>query len=426
MNIHATRVSVRPPGGSWVALPITNDAGRAITVGLDVSWSRSTPRAHPDPGAITMTLISPPGGVDETRLVYDAAIRVEVQIAAGRPWKQIAFGWVQSYTRTTRGDGRHTYSVTLMDVLGRANATKLGMLPRPQETRVARVNAINAASAAGSLVTPPTSGGAVLARDVDNINMLDLVRDTASFSGFASEALDGKIEYSFRIVGVDLVVIAATGALAGMWYDGILWSVPAAAVEDTARIMDRTATISQVTVTRGRAVAPSGSEQVTTTYKPAVGSFSSSALTITTDKIFLVSEDAAVQRWALAVIQESAAPALRQETARVLIDRLPVDVTEGLISIGSRDAAICQLVDSPADLPDVVVITAATARLRGRDLQLVDVTFAPGSVFGYRPLAIADLAGLSQPPTFAHVETPRPLAVSDLTAQSLTTYDQFF
>ncbi len=145
MRINAARVFVRPPGvGSWTSLPVTLGApSRALTVGpVSVSWSRSTPRAHPDSGTITLSLICPPGGVDESRLVYDTAMRLEVQLAPDRPWQQLVFGWIQSYTRSLRHDGTFMYSLTLMDVIGRAGATMIGMAPRPQETREARCNAM--------------------------------------------------------------------------------------------------------------------------------------------------------------------------------------------------------------------------------------------------------------------------------------------
>ena len=424
MRINAARVFVRPPGvGSWTSLPVTLGApSRALTVGpVSVSWSRSTPRAHPDSGTITLSLICPPGGVDESRLVYDTAMRLEVQLAPDRPWKQLVFGWIQSYTRSLRHDGTYMYALTLMDVIGRAGATMIGMAPRPQETREARCNAINAASPVGPLIIPTTRGGNVLARDVDNQPALTLIRDTAGFSAQATEALDGMMEFTGRVPGWQLVV-KETGGLWHAWrYTTPVWTVPARAIEDGPRVMDRTASISQVTLRYGK-FNPSGpATEETTTYKLAVGSFSSSALSLSTDMI-RIDEDS-LKSWAEAIIRESSQPVLRLESVRIVLDRLPIDVAEGLIGIGTRDAAVIDIPDVPADLVNTVIMTAGTVTLDGRELQLRDVILTPGTVFGIRPLATSDLPHIvSTPPNFTTYPTDRPLAVNDLNVYAVANY----
>lgn len=79
MRINAARVFVRPPGvGSWTSLPVTLGApSRALTVGpVSVSWSRSTPRAHPDSGTAGRLLsnITTPNGLLSTLLGAGAAL----------------------------------------------------------------------------------------------------------------------------------------------------------------------------------------------------------------------------------------------------------------------------------------------------------------------------------------------------------------
>ncbi|NHB85206.1 hypothetical protein G7085_12810 [Tessaracoccus sp. HDW20] len=170
-----------------------------------------------------MSLICPPGSIDEALLDYDATVKVEVQLAPGRPWVQILFGWVSSITRTTRSDGRHVYALTLMDILGRAAATKIGMQPRPAELAETRMKAINTASRPAPR-RPTAARGQCAPRDVDNFVALDLIRDTVQLGFNAVEGRDGLIVYQQGTAGPMLTVVTdpAWGNALGSYATGAL------------------------------------------------------------------------------------------------------------------------------------------------------------------------------------------------------------
>ncbi|NHB85205.1 hypothetical protein G7085_12805 [Tessaracoccus sp. HDW20] len=101
---------------------------------------------------------------------------------------------------------------------------------------------------------------------------------------------------------------------------------------------------------------------------------------------------------------------------------MPLAAAETLIGIGARDAAVLDILDAPSDLGSVVVLIGGRLTLNGRDLNLNDITLAPGSLFGFRPYSTRDLGEKfpTTPPTFRSL--PTPLAVADLAVGSFASY----
>ena len=219
-----------------------------------------------------------------------------------------------------------------------------------------------------------------------------------------------------NFLGQNTAAIAATEAQYGQ-----MWAQDAAAMYGYAASSAVATRLSLFNTPREVANPNAPATEETTTYKLAVGSFSSSALSLSTDVIRI--DEASLKSWAETIIRESSQPVLRLESVRIVLERLPIEVAEGLIGIGTRDAAVIDIPDVPADLVNTVIMTAGTVTLDGRELQLRDVILTPGTVFGIRPLATSDLPGIvTTPPNFTTYPTSRPLAVNDLNVYAVANY----
>lgn len=397
-------IRMRPPGGAWHTIATSIAGTSAVAVGaVTISWGQPTPRDHPAPGSITFTLLVPDGSLDEAILAYDTEVIIEAELdvwdGAWGPWRQyildvgwiytrpLARGWLTRWTRGNRRrhDGRRAYSVTCLDVLGRAAATKLAAAPWPASHDPAqRVAAINAASPAGPLLAP---GSYVTseAYDVDNAAALDVIHRHCPIAFAACETVTGITTYrrpnkNPRYAGQELQFSALGGV-------GLV-PVQADMIEDTGREMDRTSVVSDVGVT---AYWASETQRRTVTYRDPSAAYSSSRYTVDTDERIINSAE--VASWANALISESRTAVRRippGHRVRLGLERVNAGLAD-LFVLGPRSTArILDIIDAPPDLDALQYVQGGTLTIAGLDMRLVLDT-SPARLFGTRTMRYADL-----------------------------------
>jgi len=158
-------------------------------------------------------------------------------------------------------------------------------------------------------------------------------------------------------------------------------NIPAAAVEETWRGPDRTATITRIIhVARDTFTGEPAENVITPTVEPAVRS--SSELRIDADVPYSLDE------WAWALLNDMAAaqPAVMLEQTRIRLADLPAATVEALIGIPGRAARDLQIDDCPDDLDPFQLVTTGRLTIASGLTATLDVTLQPASLAGCRPI----------------------------------------
>ena len=427
IRLRTASIRMRPPGGSWRAVATSIATAKAIAVGdVTISWGQPTPRDHPEPGSIAFTLLVPDGALDEELLAYDTEVIIEGQFdvwtASGwQQWRQLdldppgwnpviaplARGWLTRWTRSSRlrDDGRRSYSISCIDVLGRAAATRLAASPWPSGgTSEQRVAAINASSPSGPLLE---AGSYVTgeAYDVDSAPALDVIRRHCPIAYSTGERIGGI--QTWRRPNVN-----ARYTDGEIWFTGLggitLNPVQADMVEDTGREMDRTNVVSDVSVT---AYWELETQRRTVTWRDPAVAYSSSKHSVDTDERitnnpYTGDQITATATWAKALIAESRTAARRLRAGhriRLGLERIDDDCGD-LFLLGPRAAArILDITDAPDDLDHFQYVTGGTLTIHGLDMTLTLDTF-PARLFGVRPMRYIDLPRDSRRPRIRGTE----------------------
>lgn len=425
----AVRLTVTPPGRPSVVLSGSAPDSPAAVDALTVTWSRPTGRSHAEPGTLKLSVLAPVG-YDEAWATWDAEVIAEV-LLDGLVWFPVGRGWINTVSRRTiRRDAAPAwlYAVDCIDVLGRANATRLAALPWPQHTRAQRAAAIDAASPAGPLLGSELGSwsaitGDLVPRDVDNANALDIIRRTTDPSSTAQEGEDGIVER--RPPAPWPTAASEDGRYLRLLGQRYVVELPANTIEDTGRTIDRTSRVDGVTLTYPT-LDPDDGKWVETseTIRATVTRGSASSLKLVTDELGLDTPTAAGQRLRSSLaglLGESAAAARRlTSTPRIIVDRLtPADIRD-LVEIRQRGNNLIRITPRPDDLDALHTVLGGELRIVGRTIRLA-LDLAPSIVDGIRPLKFIEAR---EPLTdyravFRRPDSTPPTTIRDTTAANI-------
>ncbi len=399
LTLKSAKIEIKPPGAKSFTT-LTNDVRddeRAWPIGEVVTkWSRSTPWDHMDPTTTTFTLLLDPHSLEASLIEYDAQVKVSVHVTPTQWWLSpdfitIAFGWINAWERDPVGrDGRARWHIELTDVIGRAAATMLGDKPWPQEMVLTRFARINQLSAAGPLVDVSSYGlpnYLVGPRDVDNTSALQIIQEQfpiGSVSAISSENPDKISAWdvgSFERPGQEYRV-----------------RLPASAIEDTGRRLDRTSFITEVGFETFfvEYIGKGDDERQTRTIK------GSHPKMLTSSRIMFISDEMNMTArfswgkdglftWARNQIDASTSPtvALPGEP-RIFVDQEgEAERVDLLLDIGWRQGRLVEIIDPPDDLERAHVVEGGTITLHGTTLKL-SISLIPASSLGIGPARWTD------------------------------------
>ena len=396
MGLTGVRTSLRvtTPLGSW---SLTDELGTHTDKAIDavtVNYGRSHGLGHPEPGNIKFAVLTPvgaaaPGGV------WEAEVTIEVWCSAkwGEASIIIANGWITELDRVTitlaDGTQRWRWTVACQDILGRAASTQVDLGDRPAETATARMNAINAVSPAGVLVDGSQHYGVVAARTAGAASCLDIIRRTVDYQALAGEG--------FSII----VPLELAAADAFRFNDALHLSspsgdspteLPARAVEDTGRRLDRAAKTDVMTVTY---YTDSGAEQ-TAVLVPPFATGTSSELSMDTDQRIQLPDENLLNGLRATLAEAQHPTAALPGTPRVLVEQLSHTQAHRLMSIARRQSTVVYIA-GPDDLDRVHVLLGGTITITGRELYLA-VDFQPARTCGIRQLKLNEARDPSEAP----------------------------
>lgn len=409
-RLRTLTLRMRPPGGDWHTVATSLAGDHAVAVGdVTISWGQPTPRDQPEPGAIAFTLLVPDGALDEALLAYDTEIRIEATLnhwtGAWTRWpadepRILTRGWLTRWTRDTRRrlDGRRTYKITCIDILGRAAATNLAAAPWPaNQTMQQRVAAINSASPSGPLVA---LGSYVTVQpfDVDNAAALDVISRHAGIADVMVESATG-ITIERRPNQPALY----DGGLHFFFGTGLgIIPVQADMIEDLGREMDRSSVVSEIGITAYWGTEPDRRE---VTYRNASAGYSSSRYSIDTDErigvgVNGVDQAVRVAAWAQQLIAESLTPRRRLPAGhrlRLGLERVNDNLLNLFLIFQRGRSQILRIEDPPDDLDALQYVQGGTLTVTGLNMHLT-ITTAPAGLFGVRAMRYADLPRDSRRP----------------------------
>lgn len=362
--------------------------GRAIDQ-LVVTWGRSHGLGHPEPGSIKFSVLTAVGAAASWAM-WESEVTVTVT-RPGWPVLTVAVGWITEIDRTviTLADGtqRWRWVVTCHDILGRAAATSID-IERDPETAEARMSAINAAASSAVGILADTSGlwgRTVGALAAGRSSALDLIRRTVDYDSVAGETDQAMIGSSRLTAGTVSVGPVEEPYLAFTGPASTSTSIPATAVEDTGRRLDRAAKTDSITVTYVDTYVDDAGVETTVTLLPPFPSGTSSDLAIVTDHRLDLPE---LQLLAglRAAITEAHHPTYQLPGAvRVATDQLSYAQLRALVGINQRSGTVIYIDGAPDDLEHVHVLLGGTLTVTGRELRLA-IEVQPGRVSGVRQL----------------------------------------
>ena len=381
LDLQLLLLQMRPPGETdWIEL--TNDASdpeRAWAINtVNISWQRSSPRDHLEPGDYSIDILMHPDSIDAEILEYDTEIKLSAYVLETRApqhrWPTLLHGWITSWERgLKRPDGRYIYHLGIIDAIGRAAATTIGDKPWPHEPGFNRGDRLNALSRSGPLITGDMPGN-VGPRDVDNVALLDVARSICTPG---------------TIIGIDeydtsKITARFSGSLQYAPESAV--RLPASLIEDTGRRLDRSAMLTEIGITAHWNVNAMEEKSTRTIYGARRHGWTTSRWSIDTDQTFWTKDgvDRAI-KWAERTINESSTPAIYLPgSPRILLNRnVPVPEITMLLHAGSRYNSAIEILDPPSDIEPIHLVIGGSIEVKGMSVKLA-LTLVPAGVYGVR------------------------------------------
>lgn len=423
-------------------------------------WSQPTGRDHPDPGRLTLELIL--ATPIHAAIEYESLVEVEIALDGRDPipfWR----GWIEDLEISRRKvhdpDTRAPVTTWLWrliagDVFTRAAATKINLPPLPAQEPADKF--AGATLVQGRLRTiadacpvPLISQGMWSAvtidrdvdaweymtlcrpRDIDNVDVLSLCREIANMAALQLIETPTGIHIAMHVGAWDLywVTVLSKGLIIEhnylrwgrfksgailQWLDGVptgITDIPAEAITETARKINRSSMLNEVSLGWYTGQGTSAGTETTgrNDYERNTTRQASTSQHRMASEYYIShngTEPPGLPATARMVTRAKAMLALTQHPTRVLsevvilLDNLPADIVEPMITMGLRSVAGLHISGSrPDDVPE--------------DHRVIGGTF---TVTGGRP----ELAATLEPATLSGLV---PLAFDDIPAGQTTTYD---
>lgn len=415
LTLESLELKLKPPGApDWTVVDgdPTNPDDAVVVGDFTVGWGRPSPLGHPEPGDISFTVIVAPGSLDEQLLAYDTEVSLVLRVRRAEDGSRrsfvVAFGWITHWTRDTRTDGKHIYSVQAMDVLGRAAASRVGGGVWPLEKSTTRFPKIVGATSSGLRITPSFNEWWVGPRDVDSANALTVLQDTVRPGGsLVAEGTGGNI----AVLSVQANPLLQQADGAAVLEQHMTARIPASMLQNTGSRMDRSATITEIAV-GGYPSSADGTtwtpEKEMITHYSTGRAFSASRMVFASDALLTRPAETAI--WAQKMMAASAEPSVILQPGQVLTDRgmAGFDLSIMMNIVYRSQVIILITGDTVPDVERLQYLCRGRLTINGRSMRL-GVEMIPARLFGVRPLRFADLSPTIRPrmkPYLANGTTP--------------------
>lgn len=408
---------------------------------VEITFGRPAGTAHQDDGDLHLELLAP--SIDEARLMcrFDAPIRVSVT-AAGLSWT-IGYGYTLSGTYRRHNKTQWLVSIAAHDVIAAAAGTPVLTAPGtvwPRQSVEDRAAAINAALGRSKLVgwTTPSHVAPI---EPNGDSLLDLAQRITPPGWVVLES-----GVADRLIATDMLRPSITWpfgfTLEGPWSgpyirqptDGTALidsaiDVPATAVEDVPRILDRSGWITAIKLDYHVDNAGDWADESVTLSPLPLAVRDRAVITWSTDFIDLDNPSNAdgFRDWAWRLVDEAQPSAPTLEETTITLGALSAAQVRSLTALGRRQVVMAKIPPSDAspDVEQAYLLLGATITLHAADsptstptLTLTDVALQAARLSGIGSLRFTDIP-LGNSYTEGSLYTPRP-RFTDVDADSDT------